>query len=93
VEGLRHADQVQGGAVPNAALNATYVAPPDLRNIGKCFLREALLLPQFTNSQYETPEGGMSGSLTRLARHASDAGVLHLSDHARSDTTIYNARS
>jgi hypothetical protein len=28
----------------------------------------------------------MSGSLTRLARHASDAGVLHLSDHARSDT-------
>src|SRR5215475_11333962 len=67
---------MQRRAISDPAFNAAHVAPPDLRDVGKCLLRQSLLLPQLANSESKSPEGWMSGGLTRLARHVTDAGVL-----------------
>jgi hypothetical protein len=46
--------------------------------VRQCFLREALLLSELTNPNTQLSERRVSGRLSRLRRHAGDAGVLHL---------------
>lgn len=75
MQGTGEANQMEGGAVANAAFNPAHVAAADLRDVRKCLLRKVLLLAQLSDSHAETLEGRMSGRLTGLSRHGANAGA------------------
>lgn len=79
--------EMEGRAIPNAALDPTHVAPADSCGIRQCFLRYTLILPKLPYPVPHPSKSRMFWGLQGLPGHPPMFLYCILSDHARSDTT------
>ena len=77
VKCLRHSHDMKHRAVANTALDATHVAAPNRRAVGKRFLRELSFQAKGADADAQLPECSMFRDFSRLGRHTRDAGASH----------------